>query len=333
MSAESNRYNPYIHDEPNTFIDALPPGDPKINLRKSSVLAAAFTPFIRDFKEKLSDYSPYRAESIRDDVEIGIYDYPQLSNTAILEIFDSEIYNPSEYFSSFSQVAESRYLGNSSYRPLDSLVIVPVGFYGGRFAKATAMSGSVLSELAGRVMKEESNKLVRSPYEQIIRKETFMHSPHTSLAEGMQTTAASIGLLTSEGIPGYEDDPIEGMQQLIDQKVFQHFAALAPTGIVIPMPVSGLRFKQPLISDNNGNLRVNSQLNELFRIEKKTKLAKKENKTRDVRGTLSEGCPVARPHVPEVTIFGDSNIISESGVQMGMSVFMEYLKYYYSKEL
>ncbi len=327
MSAESNRYDPRIHGEPNAFVDALPKDDPKVNLRKSSVLAAAFTPFMRDFEDKMSGYSPSQAESIRANTEIGIYDYHPAS-TALSEAFDSKIDNSSEYFSSFSESAESRYLGNKSFdQPLDPLVIVPVGLYGERFAKATAMTGSVLSELAGRLMKKESRQLLQSPYERIIREETFTRSPHTTLAEGIQSIAAGIGLLTSEGIPGYEDNPIEGMQQLIDQRVFQHFAAHAPTAIILPMTIVGLRFKEILTSDDNGNMRINNQLKEIFKKEKQVKLAKKG------RGTLSEGCPVARPNVPEVTVFGESDVIPDSGVQMGMNIFMEYLKYYYSAEL
>ena len=326
MPVESNRYDPTIHGEPNTFISDLSSEDPKFNLRKSSVLAAAFTPFIRSFEEQMSDYPPSQAESIKENTEIGIYDYHRAS-TAVSEVFDIKIDNSSTYFSSFSKSAESRYLGNKSFdHPLDSLVIVPVGLYGERFAKATAMSGSVLSELAGRMMKKESEKLLQSPYEKIIREDTFTRSPHTSLAEGIQTIAAGIGLLTSDGIPGYNDDPIKGMQQLINQKVFQHFAAQAPTGIIIPMTIVGLRFKEPLISDEDGNLKINSQLKEIFKKEKQVKLEKKG------RGTLSEGCPVARPNIPEVTIFGEPATIPESGVQTGMNVFMDYLKYYYSEE-
>lgn len=326
MSAESHRYDPRIHGEPNAFIDALTKDDPKRNLRKSSVLAAAFTPFIRDFQEKMRDYPPSRAEKIREDVEIGRYEYTR-SSTDIKGIFDSEIEDPSSYFSYFPYDVESRYLGNHSYDPsrLDSLVVVPIGMYGEQFAKATAMTGSVLSELAGRVMREEQKKLLQSPYGRTIREETHTLTPHTALAEGMQTIAAGIGLLTSEGVPGY-DDPIEGVQQLLKQKVFQHFAAQAPSGIIIPMTIVGLRFKEPLTSDDNGHLKINNKFVDLLRKEKLEKV-------NSSRGRLSEGCPVARPHVPEVTIFGEEDIISDSGVQMGMNIFMEYLKYYYNSEL
>ncbi len=326
MPIESHRYDPRIHGEPNVFIDALPKDDPKVNLRKSSVLAAAFTPFIRDFQEKISEYTLSKLKSMNEDIEIGIYDYPSY-NTPVSEAFYCNISNYSDYFSRFSKVAKSRYLGNRSYdHPLDPLVIVPIGFYEKKFAKATAISGSVLSEVAGKLMKEESNKLLQSPYERTIREETFMPNPYTILAEGMQTVAAGIGLLTSEGIPGYENDPIEGMQQLIDQRVFQHFAAQAPTGVIIPMVISGLRFKEPLVKDDIGNLKVNNTLLDLFKREKQAK-------SNTGKGRLSEGCPVARPHVPEVTIFGNSDVIPDSGVQMGMEIFMEYLKYYYSVEL
>lgn len=327
MSAESHRYDPRVHGDPDAFIDALSKDDPKINLRKSSVLAAAFTPFIKDFKNKVSEYHPSSLEDIRKNVEVGKFYYFS-SSSAVSEAFYTEIDDPSKYFSSFASMAETQYLGNRSYEyPLDTLVTVPIGYYEEKFAKATAMTGSVLSELAGRIMKGESNKLLRSPYERTIREETFMPNPSTVLAEGMQTIAAGIGLLTSEGIPGYEDDPIKGMQYLVDQKVFQHFAAQAPTGVIVPMTISGLRFKQPLTLDLDGHVKINTKLNEIFKREKQVKVTAKG------KGRLGEGCPVARPYVPEVTIFGKEDVIPESGVQMGMNIFMEYLKYYYSVEL
>lgn len=322
MGIESNRYDPRMHGDPNAFIYESGTDNANIHLRKSSVLAAAFTPLMRDFKEKLGIYPPSALENMRENVGVGRY--PYLGKIPVSEIFDTPLSNHSAHFSYFSEMIETDYLDPTDYRgPLRPTVTVPIGFYGEKFAEATAVTAAVLSRLASKIMTEESDQLFDSHYQQTIRNETFMVIPSTVLAEGMQTIAAGVGLLTAQGIPGYKNDPIGGMQQLVDQKVFQHFAALSPSGIIILMTQEGLRFKEPLTVDNDGILKINSQLLEIFKQEKVVKVE-------TGKGRLSEGCPVARPNVPEVREDGSSAIIKNSGVQMGMDAFMEHLRYYYS---
>lgn len=328
---DTYRYDPRIHGDPEEFLKTPLPSDlrwfereKRDFQRRSSILTAAFTPFTQEFTYKIaSDYPPEKTPDLLDNHIVDTGEYSHLGDR-------KPVYStvPDSFFDTFDTFCELNTF--SEFGPRHKIhckpdIAAPIGTYGEHFAQATVKAGGVLSILAIKTMGQEGYALERSQYGKAIDRDTFIEIPHYTLAEGIQTITASTSLLMAKGVSGYEEDPIGGMAHLIDQKVFQHFAAHAPSGVIIRMVNSGLSFPTILTIDNNGNSLLSPDLIRLLEKEKPYKAGTGQ-------GRLGYGCPVAIPHVPTVDQYGKVEIIEDSGVQMAMELFFPYLDYFYTHE-
>jgi hypothetical protein len=328
---DTYRYDPRIHGDPEEFLKTPLPADlrwfereKRDFQRRSSILTAAFTPFTKEFTDKIaSAYPPEKMPGLLDNhcVDTGKYSHLGDRKPVFRSVADS-------FFDTFERFCELNTF--SEFGPRHKIrcnpdIAAPIGVYGEDFAQATVKAGGVLSILARGTMRQEGYALECSQYGKAIDRDTFIEIPHYTLAEGIQTITASIALLMAKGVTGYKEDPVGGLAHLIDQKVFQHFAAHAPSGVIIRMADHGLSFPSILTTDDDGKSLLSPELIRLLEKEKPYKAGSGQ-------GRLGYGCPVAIPHVPTVDPEGNVEIIESSGVQMAMALFFPYLDYFYTHE-
>lgn len=322
---ERSPYNPHIHGDPEEFIHGvqslgLSPQDGK-NLelhRRSTVLAAAFTPIVERFTSIVTASEVEHRDSFFD----GVFVYSARDTRSTVDHFEIDV---SEHLKRFNRYYEMKNL-NSPF-PLTPQIQVPVGKYGDKFADAIVRSSWALCEHFIDTMDANSLYSVNE-YTRALKRDTFTEFPHLAMLEGIQTTAAATALLTGDGVPGYEADPIGGMRSLIDRKIFQQFAALSPSGIVVPMALDGWGFREPLAVNPEGNIVLSQHLKNILKAEKPNKFGHVAGEAR-----LGKGCPVARNHTGVVDADGTQRFIKESGVQLMMKAYLPYLEYYYDRDI
>jgi len=323
MLAENRRrFNPAVHQDSEEYIaDAKGPFDH--NFRVSLVLGGIFTPLCEQFHDnlmasKLESGLPIPRFLSGREPKIYMFDTDPKSK------HEREIYVDSIFSTSIPvqpMLGECLSTGHFSNDTFD--ISIPIGLYGKDLAVATVQTVRALYALLPKTVGVEAFEVFKENKYTLLT-ETFQSDPIYSMMEGALTIGQAYAVLSADKNPHYQDDPVGLFRRLLQEKVFDQFAAYLPAGKLPTLAHRGATIEGAFDQDTfqlTGTLRG--------QLQHEREAVIRQRGIRSVRIT-HKGCPVAREHTPTPHEEGTPGVIDKSGITLMGEVFADYLEHYYT---
>jgi hypothetical protein len=133
------------------------------------------------------------------------------------------------------------------------------------------------------------------------------------MMEAVQTTVASLAILSSERVQGFERNPVALCHEIAEQKVLERLAGRISFGHIFPMARWGFTFPSPL-TNNGGKLSLSPLVVHEIQEEREKAL------TWPRAGNRKKGCPAAARTIP----VGDTMTSGVTLLAKSMQPFFAY---------